>query len=64
MQRQRPQNNPSEGRIAAASLAGLTVMGLAGWIAYKYKIPAIAIGGLVAGVAAMGVSLESAAVRA
>jgi len=56
--------NPSEARVAAATLAGLTVMGLAGYVAFKYKAPAIAIGGLIAGVAAMGVSLESSAARA
>jgi hypothetical protein len=43
-----------------AVLAGLGVMGLAGYVAYRYKMPAIAIGGLVAGAAAMGVSFEVA----
>jgi len=45
-------------------LAGLSVMGLAGYVAYKYKLPAVAVGGLVAGAAAMGVSFEVAHARA
>lgn len=56
--------NQQEGHVAIATLAGLAVMGLAGLAAYKYQMPTIALGGLVAGAAAMGVSLEMMSARA
>ena len=57
----RRRRNMSEGRLLFASVAGLSVMGLAGWAAVRYKMPALALAGLVAGAAAMGVSAEASA---
>jgi len=58
------RRNQQEGHVAVATLAGLAVMGLAGLAAFKYKMPTIALGGLIAGMAAMGVSLEMMSQRA